>query len=185
MGSAQGRRTCSHPAAFNTSDGLDRAHIPAHLFVVGCAQTGRNALQTSGLSTCITLITARQGTPPTPHTSIPSFTASVQCIRYVKPTLQSFLPERHRTVRSHCMLCTHYKSLPAEVGDGHGGSPAAGLLCVLLSLGLTLGLALGVLKLDCLSCSARLARSRASAILCTAPCAMESHAQHANLEARW
>ena len=60
---------------------------------------------------------------------------------------------------------------PAEAGERGGCIPAAGLLWLLPSRGLTRGLARGVLKLDWRSCSARLARSSASAILCTAPCA--------------
>ena len=63
---------------------------------------------------------------------------------------------------------------PAGPGDREEGSPGAGLLAALaLSRGLTRGLLRGVLKLAFRSCSARLARSSASAILCTAPCAAQ------------
>lgn len=57
---------------------------------------------------------------------------------------------------------------PIEPGEGDCRGPTAGLLALLWAA--SRGELRGVLKLACRSCSARLARSSATAILCTAPC---------------
>lgn len=81
------------------------------------------------------------------------------------------------------LFCSKVRSSPVEPGEERGGGrPAAGLLALLsLPRGLMRGLPRGVLKLDCRSCSARLARSNASAILCTAPCARSGRSQRQHL----
>ena len=80
---------------------------------------------------------------------------------------------------THALLEAHPKNMlhalarsaeraPAEFGERCSGGPTAGLLALLWAA--SRGELRGVLKLACRSCSARLARSSATAILCAALC---------------